>query len=223
MVTTSRRALPPPPVFFVSYARPPGRPPGEGGRLTDPMTDHRDFFADLKSCVNQLLPIPAGHPVGFMDTGLEAGARWTDELLLNLAGCRVFIALLSARYVQLSAWCPMEWDYFARRSVRSKPNTLARPNATAIIPVLWAPVAAPMPPMVARIQRFTPPLVVDPQHRLMYESEGVLGMQQLDRSAYTALVWTLAREVQNVWANLEVQPSARRTTTGLIRSFPAGA
>ncbi|GLY04364.1 MULTISPECIES: TIR-like protein FxsC [Actinoplanes] len=207
------------PVFFFSYAR-PARLPASTGLEADPAKEVNRFFADLTNKVNQLVPVPAGGDVGFMDRRLESGVDWHDELFRNLSGCRVFVALLSAQYVGVSRWCVMEWDYFSRREVRSRPGSPSRPHATAIIPVLWAPVMSRMPSTVRRVQQFSPSVE---RLRPMYESEGVLGMQSLDESAYAALVWILAREIQNRWAHLEVAPSARRTTRGLLRSFQDGA
>ena len=66
-----RRAKPPPaarPAFFFSYSR---IPMPDGG-LPDPNAEQHQFFNDLIRAVNQLLPIPAGDPIGFLDIGLEA-------------------------------------------------------------------------------------------------------------------------------------------------------
>jgi hypothetical protein len=221
-----RRPKPPPvanPVFFLSYSRLSTR---DAGDPADPIAEQRQFFYDLNRSVNQLLPIPAGDPIGFMDTGLEAGVRWSDELLRNLNSATVFVALISARYVNLSEWCPMEWDYFARRKVTTKAGVTPRPNATAILPVIWAPVDGPLPPTVADVQRFEPrPAAILPRHRTLYLEEGVLGMQKYHegQGAYDAFIWSLAREIQIRANALEVKPSTRTTTDGLRRSFWTGA
>jgi hypothetical protein len=219
MTPRPRNEPPAEPVFFFSYARPARLPTNAGGIETDSAKEVNRFFADLTNKVNQLVPVPAGADVGFMDRKLEAGVEWHDELFRNLSGCRVFVALLSAQYVGISKWCPMEWDYFCRREVRARDGASNRPNATAVIPVLWAPVMSRMPSTVRRVQQFSPPVE---RLRPLYESEGVLGMQSLDESAYTAVVWTLAREIQNRWASLDVRASTRRTTRGLRRSFQDG-
>ena len=221
-MTARQRAVDAPaePVFFFSYARPTRLAPTAGGLETDPAKEVTRFFADLTNNVNQLVPVPAGADVGFIDRKLEAGVDWHDELIRNLSGCRVFVALLSAQYVGVSKWCPMEWDYFARRDVRPAPGSPVSPHTTAIIPVLWAPVMSRMPSTVRKVQLFSPSLE---SVRPLYESEGVLGMQSLDEIAYRAFVWMLAREIQNRWAHLEVTPSTRRTTRGLRRSFREGA
>jgi len=221
-----RRAKAPPaakPVFFFSYSRVPA---GGGGDLADPIAEQRQFFYDLNHAVNQLLPIPAGDPIGFMDTGLEAGVNWNAELLHNLNSASVFVALISARYVKLSRWCPMEWDYFARRKVATRAGTPPRPNATAILPVIWAPVDGPLPPVITAVQHFElRSAAVLPQHRTLYLAEGVLGMQKYHEGhgAYDAVVWALAREIQIKANALEVRPSPKKTTTGLRRSFWTGA
>lgn len=220
-----RRAAPPPagPAFFFSYSRVPAR---AGGDPTDPIAEQREFFDDLNHAVNQLLPIPAGDPIGFMDTELEAGVKWSDELLRNLSSATVFVALISARYVNLSKWCPMEWDYFARRAVTEKASRKRRPNGTTILPVIWAPVDGPNPPIVDEIQLFMPRLTaVLPRHRTLYLEEGVLGMRKYHegQGAYDAFVWSLARDIQTKVNTFDVRPSAKRTTDGLRRSFGAGA
>ena len=219
-MTARQRSEPPAePVFFFSYARPAPLPANAAGLETDPAREVNRFFADLTTKVNQLVPVLAGADVGFMDRKLESGVEWHDELFRNLSGCRVFVALLSAQYVGVSKWCPMEWDYFSRREARARDTAPPRPHATAVIPVLWAPVMSRMPSTVRKVQQFSPAVE---RLRPLYESEGVLGMQSLDESAYTALVWTLAREIQNRWAHLDVKPSTRRTTRGLRRSFLDG-
>lgn len=204
------------PIFFFSYARPARLPANAGGIDNDPAKEVNRFFTDLTNNVNQLVPVPAGADVGFMDRKIEAGVEWHDELFRNLGVARVFVALLSAQYLEISKWCPMEWDYFCRRQVRLREGAPPRPNATAVIPVLWAPVVSRMPSTVQRVQQFSPS---KESLRPLYESEGALGMQSLDESAYKAFVWLLAREIQNRWAHLDVKPSTRRATLGLRQSF----
>jgi hypothetical protein len=221
-----RRPKAPPaakPVFFLSYSRIPA---GHAGDLSDPIAEQRQFFYDLTRAVNQLLPIPAGDPIGFMDTGLEAGVNWNAELLRNLDSATVFVALISARYVNLSKWCPMEWDYFARRKVTARAGAPPKHNATAILPVLWAPVDGPLPPRITDVQHFEPATAAFlPRHRTLYLEEGVLGMQKYHegQGAYDAVVWSLARQIQIRVNSLEVRPSFKKSTTGLRRSFWTGA
>lgn len=221
-----RRVKPPPaarPAFFFSYSR---VPIPDDGDLSDPNAEQHQFFNDLKRAVNQLLPIPAGDPIGFLDVGQETGVKWSDELIRNLDNATVFVALLSARYVSLSEWCPMEWSYFARRKVTTKDGTRPQPNATAILPVNWSPVGGPLPAMIKAVQQFEPGTdAVLPRHRTLYLKEGVLGMQKFHegQGAYNAVVWSLAREIQNRVNTLDVRPSGRRTADGLRRSFWPGA
>ncbi|MEV6348790.1 toll/interleukin-1 receptor domain-containing protein [Actinoplanes sp. NPDC051851] len=211
------------PVFFLSYARATTLPLRTGGGRIDPAGEQRAFYLDLVTRVNQLVPRSAGAEVGFMDQDIEAGTRWSEELLRNLRGCRVFVAMLSPHYLARSQWCPMEWDFFARREVRGAKGSTAQPNATAIVPILWAPVVTSMPASVREAQRFTPPLVSLPEHKRLYESEGVLGLQHLDQGAYTTFVWNLARQIQTMEADVDVLPSTRRTVRGLRRTFGDGA
>lgn len=229
----SPRATPPPPppeppaedsllsgpAFFLSYAR---AKPAAAGERGDPNSGVTKLFTDLNDRVRQLLPLQAGDDAGWMDFTMEAGDRWSDELLRNLGKARVFVALLSAPYLRRSEWCAMEWDYFDRRTVRPRPGAARGPKATAIIPVLWTPVDGPMPRMVSEVQRFGPPPVVTPEHAQLYESEGVLGMSYVDPGAYLAVVWSIARQIQKTCAALEVLPPGSISTQGLRRKFTDG-
>jgi hypothetical protein len=152
--------------------------------------------------------------------------KWSAELLHNLDNATVFVALLSARYVNLSRWCPMEWSYFARRKVTTKAGAEVRPNDTAILPVNWSPVDGPLPPMISAVQHFEPNAeALLPRHRTLYLKEGVLGMQKYHegQGAYNAVVWSLAREIQIRVNALDVRPSGKTDTRGLRRSFWPGA
>lgn len=211
---------PPGPAFFLSYAR--AQPPGGAGNdgLTDADAKVKDLFRDLNVRMRHLLPLRAGEPAGFMDDRMEAGTLWNEELLRNLGTSRVFVALLSPPYLERSEWCPMEWDYFTRRKVTPRPGVAGRLSLpTAVIPVLWTPITEELPPIVNKIQRFTPPPVVSPEHIQLYEAEGVMGMSDVNPGAYRAVVWALARQIQRISAALDVAPSDSTRVDRLRRAF----
>lgn len=211
------------PAFFLSYAR--ATPPSAraAGDLDDPNAGVKELYADLNRRVRHLLPLRAGEEAGFMDDRMETGTLWNDELLRNVATARVFVALLSPPYLARSEWCPMEWDLFTRRRVSPRPGQPPRANATAVIPVLWTPIKDEIPPIVSKIQRFTPSPVLTSQHIQLYKSEGVLGMSDVDRVAYRAIVWAIAREIQEVDAALRVAPLLDTGIDPLRRSFRESA
>lgn len=201
------------PVFFVSYARPkPGKrsdgaPAGMNDRL-------QAFYSDLTANMVQLVASTAGEDPGFIDTELESGTRWRAELLNKLGGCQVFVALLSAAYVQTSAWCAMEWDLFSRRRTlrNGKPH-----DARSIIPVIWAPIAERLPPAVADVQRFVPALPTAIKDA--YRKHGIFGLRKTDPHAYDAVVWSLSLEIQRLFHDHRVEPLFLRDTRGLRRTF----
>jgi TIR domain len=207
------------PPFFLSYARAkaPARAPEPRGDVNEGV---ERLFMDLSNRVAQLLPLPAGLDAGFVDLKLEAGTRWSLELLRTVGTCGVFVALLSDPYLHRSEWCAMEWDLFSRRKVR-RIRTTGRDFGSPILPVLWTPLERPVPDLVAAVQRFSP-LGVPPEFREMYASEGVLGLSDVYAQAYTAIVWKIARQIQITYNSFTVDPIARTTTTGLRRSFQQG-
>jgi TIR domain len=210
------------PAFFLSYARAKASSPREAGGLGDPNRGVKQLYADLNERVRQMLPLRAGEEAGWMDGRLEAGDLWSGELLRNLGKARAFVALLSPPYLQRSEWCAMEWDYFGRRDVRPQNGAARGSPPTAIIPVLWTPLDGTLPSMVAKVQRFMPSPVVTPEHIQLYESEGVLGMSDVNPVAYRAVVWALARQIQETCAALEVAPTVSTSTARLRRSFADG-
>jgi hypothetical protein len=207
------------PAFFLSYAR--ATPPSAraAGDLDDPNAGVKELYADLNRRVRHLLPLRAGEEAGFMDDRMETGQLWNEELLRNVGTARVFVALLSPPYLERSEWCPMEWDLFTRRKVSPRPGKPPRANATAVIPILWTPIKDEIPPIVDQVQRFIPTPVLTSQHIQLYKSEGVLGMSDVDRAAYRAIVWAIAREIQEIDAALRVAPSYEAGTNHLRRSF----
>jgi TIR domain len=204
------------PAFFLSYAR--QRSLKRSVSSSTANNDIRQFFTRLSEDVAQMLtPLPGQDP-GFMDTTMQAGYDWNDEILWAAGSCQVFIAMLSPAYVFSSEWCAMEWDIFARRNVI--PLDGAQPvNRTAILPVLWAPIADPLPPRVRAVQMFSPTSVGGATEAL-YRDHGVFGLIRMRRrNAYTTVVWTLAKQVVQTMRELRVETWVPDNTEGLRRTF----
>ena len=156
-----------------------------------------------------------------MDTTMEAGDVWSDELLAAAASCHVFIALLSPAYIWRSAWCAMEWDLFSGREVVRRTDGKAS-NSTAIVPVLWVPIKDDVPPRVERIQRFTPPPVPGKAESL-YEEHGVFGLFRMGlQDEVGAVSWTLAQQIVSIYADHRVRRKGSPDITALRRSFDEG-
>jgi hypothetical protein len=172
------------PLFFLSYAHVnPNR--GEVAR----------FFEDLSIDVNELIGGSAGVDPGFIDTVMGGGERWSPELLRATGTCQVFVPLISTSLVN-STWCGMEWHAFARRP-RFRRADRRPDNATGIVPVRWSPTELDdLPPVVQKIQWFSPGRPPDPQLPARYEQEGVYGLLRLGMNdEYRAVVWRLAQHV----------------------------
>jgi hypothetical protein len=183
------------PVFFLSYAHP--------NRMS---RDEISFFEILTSHVNELTGAPPGAVVGFMDhSTMRGGERWTQELLDALRTCRVFVPLLSTRFVK-SSWCAFEWEIFARRPVRRLHDD-ASGNGTAILPVFWSPIPdeALIPDDVKAVQRFAP-RYLDDRVVEAYHRNGIYGLRRTDSAAYEAVAWELAMRIAEVHAAYAVEP-----------------
>jgi TIR domain len=178
----------------------------------------RQFFTDLSENVSQLSALLPGQDVGFMDMAIDAGSAWSDDILWAAANCQVFVALVSPNYVKNSEWCAMEWDLFSQRRVFDRAYHRVS-TTSAIIPVLWAPVESRLPREVADIQTFSP-VAVKGDAEALYRDHGIFGILQMSRrSAYNAVVWTLAKTVVSTYNALWVEPVAITDTAGLRRRF----
>jgi hypothetical protein len=204
------------PVFFLSYAR--TRSSGSVETSGDTNTEVGLFFKDLRKRVANLVAVDPGHEIGFQDTEMRTGELWNPELVRNVGSCHVFVALLSEHLIR-SDWCAMEWDLFSRRTVRPRPGKGPRfSHPTGIIPVHWAPMRHTPPPVVHQVQRFKPTGINHDQFA-KYQTEGVLGLLDVDIEAYRAVLWTLAKVIQEACDALEVEPSDLTDTSQLRRSF----
>jgi hypothetical protein len=178
-------------LFFLSYAH-----PGPIGRQRP--SEVVKFFDDLSENVAELVSRPAGSDPGYMDTLVPKSGRPSDHLLAVLGSCQVFVALISERYLT-SESCAMEWSAFAQRQVILRQDgTISM--ATAIIPVIWAPVRPEnIPPAIAEIQWFQPRDMPYFNLSERYRSEGIFGLQKVDEDAYETVVWRLAQSISEVY------------------------
>jgi hypothetical protein len=186
------------PLFFFSYAH------NDGRARNGPNSAVGRFFQDLSENVAEMAGSPAGADPGFMDRSMPGGTRWTPELLHAVGTCQVFIALLSAPYLE-SDWCAMEWDAFSRRTVLA--SEAGPTHETCIIPVLWAPVRDwQFPPVVRKVQRFSPEGLRDADI-VQYRRNGIFGLLQLGRKTpYRTVVFQLAYRVAEVYYTHQVEP-----------------
>jgi hypothetical protein len=214
--TASNAADPLAPLFFLSYARVksshrPVAPPASNDAHV------RTFFTDLSNNVAQLVPRLPGQDPGFMDISMDTGVHWRRQLIKTAGHCQVFVALISPLYLE-SDWCAMEWDLFARRVVvRSTPGLPG--EATAILPVHWAPTQRPVPDLIGEVQRFEPQNLPDPTFGALYQADGLFGLMQMGHPGYQTIVWKIALEIQRMEAIQRVHPSDQTTLRNLRRNF----
>lgn len=123
------------PYFFLSYVH----DQGEDDRSV------REFFDKLHHDV-QLRSGFRHDPVGFCDTTLRAGDRWSPKLVDALCTCTAFVPLCSPTYFRSEA-CGKEWWIFRRRMLGQRP----RGGASSLIPLTWI-VPFDMPDIVRDIQ-----------------------------------------------------------------------
>jgi FxsC-like protein len=196
--------------FFLSYAR------GDEDDLV------RQFYDDLSVEVRVRAGLPANAEVGFVDARIQAGSRWSAELVDALSRCRSFIALLSPRYF-LSRPCGQEWQIFADRAARYEAETSVDP--TVLKPLLWVPIPpGKTHPVAARIQ-------------FSSEPRGDTSVRQLMRlrrhqDAYREFVFELAGQIVESaethpvpeghgYPDLESAPSAFDTPRPVRAESPA--
>ncbi|MGW0839518.1 TIR-like protein FxsC [Streptomyces sp. NPDC002787] len=177
------------PYFFLSYAH----TPNHDSSGADPIVWVKKLFDGLCEHIMELTDLPKGAKVGFLDQGIQVGTRWTDELSVNLARCKVFVPLYSPRYFR-SAQCGREWWAFSQRQVNHRARGgVARESA--IIPALWVPVEPAQMPQVARDLQFN--------HATFgqdYADEGLYGLTKLRylRDEYERAVYRLAKQIVRV-------------------------
>ncbi len=185
----------PRPFFFLSYARSRFRP--DNG--SDPDRWVAKLYGDLCHDVG----VVTGTSVpGFMDRQIPVGTQWPEHLAEALAGCRVFIALLSPAYFT-SEYCGKEWAAFVERA------SSGDPRHSAIIPALWTRMGDEELPESLRSMQYTAPEFPAP-----YTTEGFYGIMKLGRyrEHYKQTVLQLARIIKETAA-------ATNLPTGTIPDF----
>ena len=208
------------PVFFLSYWRPkPSRqgvgPPREATRFVT------RFFDDLTADVNDLIGSVPGRDPGFLDVDGDGGVLWRRKLLRAAGTCQVFICLLSVPYLHQSPWCAREWDLFARRRIKPRVPD-ADQDESAIVPVLWTPMTARLPSVVAEVNWFMPARLPD-EARAAYRAEGLLGLLKTGQeNVYQAIVWRLAQHVERIRRTCWVEPLYLEREDDLRTTFERG-
>jgi hypothetical protein len=206
------------PVFFLSYSRPDRSRPVAAPQ--EPNRHVMRFFDELTENVNELVGSPAGQDPGFVDLGRGGGESWQETVLGAVGTCQVFVCLLS-RPLLKSPWCCREWDAFARRAVVPRGGS-ARPGDTAIVPVLWAPLSDPMPPMVAKINVFRPTGLPKEHYAARYLANGLFGLLRSEPDIYEAILWKLALHIQRIHTQYWVEPRIPAGVDDLRTSFDEG-
>jgi FxsC-like protein len=95
----------------------------------------QEFFEDLRRRVS-LLSSDHGADQSFLGTVGNRPDSWPSGMLLGLATCDVFVALVSPRYL-LNENCGRQWELFAQRLAQAG----QRPGepSSAMIAVAWTP------------------------------------------------------------------------------------
>jgi TIR domain len=210
------------PLFFVSHANAHNQfgPVGP----VDSNKPFMEFFKDLSLNVGQLEYRRSGADPGFIDRGsLRAGKHWEQEILKAVGTCQVFIGLVSSPYTG-SPWCGREWDAFSRRTTWRREDGARSDGDDCIIPVLWAPIRqSAIPPVILGYEMFSPQGLPDSDIAARYEHEGVFGLLNTNRDAYTATVWRLAQEINDRLQDYWVEPNVATKVTELKNLFGLGS
>ncbi|MDH6133961.1 tetratricopeptide (TPR) repeat protein [Kitasatospora sp. MAA4] len=126
------------PYFFLSYAR-----------VDDVGPEIGLFYQDLGAELARRDPQAATLP-SFRDVErIRLGADWERVLAGAIASCRAMVALYSPSYFA-SVFCGREWTAFRSRVTEFQEDTGW--DAQALVPVLWEPVPAGLPAVVAELQ-----------------------------------------------------------------------
>lgn len=209
------------PVFFLSYARNRDR---TSSTSEDPGSDDNvlRFYQDLCLHVRQLVGSRTGTVPGFIDQSMSAGSEWHPRLLHALMNAPVFVALLSADYVD-SPWCGMEWDAFSRRRPVRVDGHETNYEST-VLPVIWSPLARRrVPSVVHAVQRFAPAIQAEAELRRTYLQNGIYGLLAIESPYYGAVVWHLARLISDLFHAFCVPPGGPLDADQLCNAFERNA
>ncbi len=184
--------------FFLSYARVRGGSGNPGvAHPSDQLAER--FYFDLSENVAQLIVRKTGAEIGYMDTEVQGGVQWVDELLHAAGTCQVLIALLSAPYLSRE-WCGREWCAFSQRRVQRLPGKGVPLHQQHIIPLRWAPLPFKLPSPVSEDMIFAPAGHPDPELPAQYKVNGVYGLMRMGREdSYQIIVWQLAMHISKIY------------------------
>ncbi|HEY6792052.1 MAG TPA: TIR-like protein FxsC [Trebonia sp.] len=189
--------------FFLSYAR-----AGDGSaqpgtaKASDELAER--LYYDLRENVGQLIALPTGSDYGFMDIGMRGGTDWPREIMRALGTCQVFVALLSVPYLSRD-WCGREWYAFSQRSTMRLPGGRSSSHQGCIIPVRWAPLQAPLPPLISDDMFFAPASAPERDLPELYRQDGLFGLLRMGREDYYQIaVWQLAKLIAHVYHTLHL-------------------
>jgi hypothetical protein len=191
------------PFFFLSYVHDMGED-DESVRL---------LFARLHHDV-VLYSGLRGETVGFCDTALRAGDRWSSALLEALCTCTAFIPLCSPAYFN-SVACGREWAIFEKRiHLRSA----GRNGGSSLVPVMWVRMEMPAiaAPFQYRDRAFGP----------AYEEHGLRDLIQIRdyEAGYRRFVSALARRIVALAGTVTVPPYPDRPAFDQVSAaFPVAA
>jgi FxsC-like protein len=190
------------PYFFLSYAR-----------GTDDVWVEK-FYRELCEELRRRSGVPAEEPVGFIDTDIGVGTRWSDELEEALASCRVFLALYSPRYFSREN-CGREWAYFTERVQRYEQQTGRHSNS--IIPVVWVPLRN-LPPVAREIN------YRDEDLGAVYSRKGLYGIIRVSRfqDDYQEFLGELASKIIDVADSHPIPALEQVSINGVASAFPEG-
>ncbi|HVQ93766.1 MAG TPA: FxSxx-COOH system tetratricopeptide repeat protein [Mycobacteriales bacterium] len=198
--------------FFLSYAR-------SGDDLLV-----KQFFQGLSAELRRRTGVAADEAVGFLDTGIGIGIRWSSALQQALSSCQVFLPLYSARYFK-RVYCRREWAFFAERLRLEAERTGVQPES--IIPVTWVPMSDRLPDAAAAINHHDETFGAEYANRGLYS---MLRVQRLQDDYHEFLV-ALATKIINA-ARLHPLPALDPATARAVEAFsehaepwplPAGA
>ncbi|SEE65091.1 TIR domain-containing protein [Streptomyces sp. 3213] len=180
---------------FLSYGRTPHAP--ESHRPPDKQL--RDFHAELTDHLLQITDLDAKTPAVYLDTRIQLGLGWEDELKLRLAHCQVLVPVLSRRLFS-SKWCALEWKCFElRQQLQREQGKFTR---NAIVPVLWNGLRPDEIPL--------PYSAVEYDHQDLgpdYTKLGLLGLRNHGRHAtHRKVVYQLALEIVEVAVTAGLEP-----------------
>jgi FxsC-like protein len=203
------------PYFFLSYAHVPS-PDGEDAGESNLWIEK--LFNDLRRRVAEqakLRDLPSS--IGFMDTGIRHGIEWSTELSGQLAACRTFVPLYSARYF-LSEACGREWSSFCLR-VRNL-HAQGSGHIRQIIPVQWIPVPLDQRPEEARRIQFRPE-DLGPK----YARHGFYPLTHVDeyKDAYNYALYHLAAQIVAIAEQEPAPPGPALHFESQPNAFAGGA